>query len=109
MNTKSIGSRIKSARIAANITQTTLAYKVGCTTQHISAIERGVKLPRLDTFVNIANALSASTEIMLQDVIKHPMNSVSGEFSFIVGNLPIKEQHRILNAVKIFTENYDRD
>ena len=43
MNTKALGERIQIAREERCITQRELAEAVGCTPQHISAIERGVK------------------------------------------------------------------
>lgn len=45
MDTKAIGERIQIAREERCMTQLELAKKVGCTSQHISAIERGAKTP----------------------------------------------------------------
>ena len=52
-----IGQRIRIAREAARITQEELGRAVGCTAKHIGAIERGIKTPRLDTFIIIANTV----------------------------------------------------
>lgn len=51
------------------MTQLELAKKIGCTSQHISAIERGAKTPTLETFVAIAAALRVPTDVLLQDVL----------------------------------------
>ena len=51
MNLTVIGQRIKIAREAARITQEELGRAVGCTAKHIGAIERGIKTPRMDTFI----------------------------------------------------------
>ena len=69
MNTKALGERIQIAREERCITQRELAEAVGCTPQHISAIERGVKTPTLETFVAIANALRVPADVLLQDVL----------------------------------------
>lgn len=37
----------------------------------MSVIERGVKVPKLDTFVAIANALDVSADTLLIDVVTH--------------------------------------
>ena len=69
MDTKAIGERIQIAREERCITQLELAKKVGCTSQHISAIERGAKTPTLETFVAIATALRVPADVLLQDVL----------------------------------------
>ena len=69
MNTKAVGERIQIAREERCMTQAGLAKAVGCTPQHISAIERGAKTPTLETFVAIAEALRVSTDVLLQDVL----------------------------------------
>ena len=69
MDTKAVGERIQIAREERCITQRELAEVIGCTPQHISAIERGVKSPTLETFVAIANALRVPADVLLQDVL----------------------------------------
>jgi transcriptional regulator with XRE-family HTH domain len=69
MNAKAVGERIQIAREERCMTQLGLARAVGCTPQHISAIERGAKTPTLETFVAIAAALRVPTDVLLQDVL----------------------------------------
>jgi transcriptional regulator with XRE-family HTH domain len=69
MNTKTMGERIQIAREERCMTQLELAKKIGCTSQHISAIERGAKTPTLETFVAIAAALRVPADVLLQDVL----------------------------------------
>ena len=64
-----MGERIQIAREERCMTQAGLAKVVGCTPQHISAIERGAKTPTLETFVDIATALKVPTDVLLQDVL----------------------------------------
>jgi len=69
MDTKAVGERIQIAREERYMTQRELGSAIGCTPQHISAIERGVKVPTLETFVAIAVALRVPTDVLLQDVL----------------------------------------
>ena len=69
IETKAMGERIQIAREERCMTQAGLAKAVGCTPQHISAIERGAKTPTLETFVGIATALRVPTDVLLQDVL----------------------------------------
>ena len=69
MDTKAVGERIQIAREERVMTQRGLAEAVGCTPQHISAIERGAKTPTLETFVAITAALQVPADVLLQDVL----------------------------------------
>ena len=69
MDTKAVGKRIQIARQERCMTQRELGDAVGCTPQHISAIERGAKVPTLDTFVAIATTLRVPADVLLQDVL----------------------------------------
>lgn len=51
MDLKAIGVRIKEAREAKGFTQEQLAEIVGLSPTHMSVIERGVKAPKLETFI----------------------------------------------------------
>lgn len=68
-DTKAVGERIQIGREERNMTQRDLANVIGCTPQHISAIERGAKTPTLETFISIALALRVPTDVLLQDVL----------------------------------------
>ena len=50
MDLKAVGQRIKSAREAKNLTQEELAALVNLSPTHVSVIERGLKVTKLDTF-----------------------------------------------------------
>ena len=69
MDQVAIGARIKAARERVHLTQEQLAEIIDISPTHMSVIERGVKTPKLDTFVRIANALGVSTDALLQDVV----------------------------------------
>lgn len=104
MRFHTIGRRIKNARVNAQVTQEELAEVVGCTPQHISAIERGAKTPRLDTFITIANTLHVSADALLMDELTHPADSLASEFSASVAHLSGETQFRLLRAVRAFSE-----
>ena len=57
MDLKAVGQRIKSAREAKNLTQEELAALVNLSPTHVSVIERGLKVTKLDTFVAIVSGL----------------------------------------------------
>lgn len=105
MDSKAIGQRIKKAREAAGITQDELAKCIGCSTKHIGALERGIKTPSLDMFVIIANTLGSSADLLLQDVLEKPVDTLAGEFAAAVAPLSAQMQIRVLQALRVFAEN----
>ena len=104
MDLKAVGQRIKAAREAKNLTQEELAALVNLSTTHVSVIERGLKVTKLDTFVAIANALDVSADALLIDVVTHYVTGVTNELSDMIEKLPKDEQKRILNAVRALVD-----
>ena len=104
MDMCAVGARIRNARERAKMTQEDLAAVLDMSPTHISVIERGVKTPKLETLVNIANALQVSTDMLLQDVATYANDGIASELTIAVSKLPRKEQERILNAVRALTE-----
>ena len=104
MDQVAIGARIKAARERVHLTQEQLAEIIDISPTHMSVIERGVKTPKLDTLVRIANALGDSTDALIQDVVVPANESILAELSVRIGRLPQKDQERILNAIRALTE-----
>lgn len=107
MNLKAIGTRIKEAREAKGLTQEQLAEIVGLSSTHISVIERGVKAPKLETFIEIANALDVTSDSLLLDVLDNSLQVTATELSEQIKRLPPKEQRKILKAVRALVEEDD--
>ena len=81
MDLKAVGQRIKAAREAKNLTQEELAALVNLSPTHVSVIERGLKVTKLDTFIAIANALDVSADTLLIDVVAHSVTGVTNELT----------------------------
>ena len=104
MDLRAIGARIKAARERAGMTQDDLAAELEMSPTHISVLERGLKAPKLETLVNIANALHVSSDMLLQDVVLYAADGLASELSAAITKLSPKEQERILNAIRALTE-----
>lgn len=104
MNLQVVGHRIKMARESKNLSQEDLAELVDLSPTHISVIERGVKVTRLDTFVAIANALEVSADSLLVDVVDKSVIGVTNKLYDMLSKLPKKEQERIMKAVSVLIE-----
>ena len=104
MDLCAIGARIKTARERAGLTQEDLAAELEMSPTHISVLERGIKSPKLETLVKIANTLHVSTDVLLQDVVLYAADGIASELSSAISRLPKRDQERILNAVRALTE-----
>ena len=93
MDAKAVGQRIKAAREKKSMTQEDLAARINISPTHVSVIERGTKIPRIDTFVAIANVLEVSADELLVDVVNCAANGVAIEV------LPHEEKMRVLKVV----------
>lgn len=67
-NLYSIGRNIRTCRVQRKMRQEDLADKTDLSVNYIGMIERGEKIPALDTFIKIVNCLEASADVLLADV-----------------------------------------
>lgn len=104
MNFNLVGRRIKKAREKRNLTQEELAAMLDLSTTHISVIERGVKPPKLDTFIRIANALQVSADYLLEDVVNHSSEGVASELVRAIEELPKTEREKVLAVIRVMIE-----
>ena len=70
LNYESIGKKIRACRIRKHLRQEDLAEKTDLSVTYIGMVERGEKLPAMETFINILNALEVSADVILADVLK---------------------------------------
>ncbi len=98
MDTVTLGKRIKEARTALGLTQDELSSRIGIGVKHLSVLERGVKEPRLSTFVNLAKELGISPN----DLLLYPeeKSEFGVAISHEVSQLPVEKQEKVLRIVK---------
>lgn len=109
MDLSNIGKRIQNRREELGMKQEELAECVSLSPNYMSAIERGVKIPRLETFIRIANALEVSTDILLEDVLVKANEIKASNLWEEINHLPSKEQERILRVIKVMVEMETND
>ena len=70
MKLDTIGKNIRKYRLAKKLRQEDLAEKAGLSANYIGMVERGEKIPSLETFIKILNALEVSSDMVLTDVLE---------------------------------------
>lgn len=104
MDAQKVGRRIQEVRKARGLTQAELAQRVELSTKYISNVECGFKMPKLNTFVAIANALQCDANVLLADVLDVTTGQESGLISKKLLALPPEEQRRILRVLEVMVE-----
>ena len=109
MDSKALGKRMQDARIAKGLTQANLAEMVDLTTKYLSNLECGFRMPSIDTFVDIANALNIDANTLLVDYLDRGPVIESSRVANMLEKLPADKQRsalRIIEAVITeFSEN----
>lgn len=99
MNSRMIGKRIRFYRESKKWTQEEFAEKVGLSLTYIGMLERGDKIPKLETFIRIANTLEVSADMLLADVLTTGYSVKSTEMTSKLEKLPSDERERIYDVV----------
>ena len=99
MNSASIGKRIRTCREQKGWTQQAFAEKVGLSIAYTGMIERGEKIPKLETFIRIANVLEVSADLLLADVIKAQPFSDTSARAEVVNSLSKESRERIYDVI----------
>ena len=104
MNTLSIGKRIRKCRENKGWRQEDFAEKIGLSVTYTGMIERGEKVPKLETFITIANVLGVSTDVLLADVLDTGYDIKSSLMTEDIAKLPKNERERIYHVVSSMIE-----
>jgi transcriptional regulator with XRE-family HTH domain len=72
---KLFGDRLRELRSKREITQVMLADATGIPQNHISSIERGMKLPNLLTMIRLASALDCKLSALVSVFDKEELSS----------------------------------
>lgn len=64
-----MGDRIKEARKKKGFTQEQLAERLDVSVEFVGQIERGLKLPSMNVFIKLIEALNVSADYLLRDSV----------------------------------------
>ena len=107
MNTASIGKRIRKAREHHGWRQEEFAEKIGLSVTYTGMIERGEKVPKLETFITIANVLGVSADQLLADVLETGYHVKSSSLTETLEGMTPTERERIYCVVNAMID-YDK-
>lgn len=100
-----IGTQIRHYREKAGYTQESFAELVGLSPNYLSSLERGVKVPKLETFIRIANRLQVSADSLLQDVLETGTVTEASVLYNQIKHLNRNEQNRIFHVIEVMIKD----
>ena len=99
MNYESIGKNIRAYRMRKKMRQEDLAELTGLSVTYLGMVERGEKLPALETFIRILNALEVSSDVILADVLKVGYEVKSSIITEELSKLSAEERERVYDVI----------
>lgn len=108
MELESIGRNIRKFRQEKKLRQEDLAEKTGLSTNYIGVIERGEKIPSLETLIYILNALGVSADLVMRDVLQTGYEVKCSLLSEKLEKLSAEDQARIYDIIDVFANHSAR-
>ena len=102
MRLDTIGQNIRKYRLAKKMRQEDLAEKADLTAYYIGMIERGEKVPSLETLIAILNALQISADMVLNDVVDVGYTVKDSLFGEKLEKLSSDDRKKIYDIVDVF-------
>lgn len=102
-----LGLRIREARKEQGISQQVLAEKADTGAVYLGEIERGLKVPSLNTFIRIAEALNVSADYLLRDELTSSKEYVFDEITQKLKNLTPKQRKTAIDILDAYINNLD--
>ncbi len=99
MKLDTIGKNIRKYRTQKKLRQDQLAEKTDLSTNYIGMVERGEKIPALETFLKIANALEVSADMLLADVLYSTYTVKDSLLADKLDNLSFDERTKIYDVI----------
>lgn len=104
MELNCIGKRIRERRLEKSWSQEQLAEKAGLSPVYIGMIERGEKLPKLETFIRLTNTLETSADKLMMDVLEEGYKVRLSAYVDSIEELNKKDQKRIYGIIEAFLQ-----
>lgn len=106
INYKRLGEKIRAAREHKGLTQEQLAEICLLSTAHIGHIERGTRIPSLDTVYRVSTSLGVSFDYLLLDSLpsnKHSLTAIEN----ILSRSDEEKAKRYITVIKAIAEKID--
>jgi len=102
MQLDSIGKYLRKYRREKGLSQEALAEKTNLSSNYIGMLERGQKVPSLETFVELVNALDVSADMLLCEVVNTGFQVKNTLLTDKLEKLSPTDRNRIFGIIEVF-------
>lgn len=95
MDPVEMGKRIRQKRMAESMTQEQLAEKTNLSVAYIGMLERGMRTPSLDAFIEIADQLHTTADELLYGTIRRGCQFRMLQYEEKIAQLSIEEKKKV--------------
>lgn len=99
-----IGSRLRKAREAKHLTREQLAEMLDLSDCYIGMLERGERMPKLATFLDIIEMLEVTADEILCDVVDYVSQSRLAEYDSKIEKLSKREREKLFKVLDVLLE-----
>lgn len=107
MDKATLGQKLRSARLSKGYTQQTLAERTGIGNVYLGEIERGLKMPSLNTFIRIVEALDISADFVLRDELSSGKGYILDEITHRLEQLTPKQRKTATDILDAYLGSLD--
>lgn len=104
VDTQKIGLRIRIARKEREWRQDDLAEHIGKSTTYVGMIERGERMPTLDTFVDIITELGITADQVLCDVVSYGYQTRLYQYEERIRDLDHKDRQKLFDIMDAYLD-----
>ena len=107
MDKVELGKKLREVRLKKGYTQQVLAEHAGIGNVYLGEIERGLKMPSLNTFINIVEALDISADLILRDELTSGGEYVYDEITQKLKNLTPRQRKISADILDAYLRNLE--
>lgn len=107
MDKATLGQKLREARLKKGFTQQALAEEAGIGIMYLSEIERGLKMPSLNSFIQLIEALDISADYVLRDELTSGKEYIYDELTEKLKNLTPKQRKTATDILDAYIKNLD--
>lgn len=105
MDKVALGSKLREARKNKGYTQEVLAEKADIGVMYLGEIERGIKMPSMNIFIKLIEALDISADYVLRDELSSGKEYVFDEITKKLDNLTPQQRKTARDILDAYIRN----
>lgn len=107
MNKAALGQKIRQVRKRRGYTQRALAQIADVGGAYLGEVERGTKMPSLNMFIRLIEALDVSADYILRDELTSGKEYIYDEITQKLKNLTPKQRKTAADILDAYLQNID--